>query len=195
MKKIILASSSPQRQELFQKFGFEFWVVPSNFDESSVNIGDPEKLAKALALAKAKRVAEFNEDAVVVGADTVVVLGDQVYGKPRDHEHAKEMLTKLSGNTHSVITGIAIYDADTHRFLTDAVETKLSFLPVSDLEIEAYVKSGEPFGKAGGYAIQGLGAFLVEKIDGDYHNVIGLPLSCLAGHLKSFGISGEPEAI
>ncbi len=194
MKKIILASSSPQRQELFQKFGFEFWVVPSNFDESSLTIGDPERLVKALALAKAKRVAEVNEDAVVVGADTVVVLGDQVYGKPRDREHAKEMLTKLSGSTHSVITGIAVYDADTHSFITDSAETKLSFLPVSDLEIDAYVRSGEPFGKAGGYAIQGLGAFLVKEIEGDYENVAGLPLGRLARHLENFGIYCGGEA-
>ena len=189
MKKIILASSSPQRQSLMQKLGVDFIVEPADFDEASVAIGNPRKLAQALALAKAQKVARRHSGALVIGADTIVNLGHEIFGKPRDAKHAREMLKKLNGRGHTVITGVAIYDADTHKFLTDAVETKVHFRPLSDLEIGAYVKSGEPFGKAGGYAIQGLAAFFVEKVEGDYFNVVGLPLERLAERLKEFGVS------
>ena len=161
MKKIILASSSLQRQSLMQKLGIDFVVEPSNFDEGSVAIGSPHKLAQALALGKAQKVARRHTNALVIGADTIVNLGHEIFGKPRDARHAGEMLKKLNGRDHNVITGIAIYDTDAHKFLTDAVETKVYFRPLSDLEIGAYVKSGEPFGKAGGYAIQGLAGFFI----------------------------------
>ncbi|MBI2639508.1 MAG: septum formation inhibitor Maf [Candidatus Sungbacteria bacterium] len=188
-KKIILASSSLQRQELFKKFGFEFIVQPSDFDERAVEIGDPEKLVKTLALAKAKGVAERFSGSLVVGADTVVFHNGEIFGKPQSAAHAKEMLKKLNGDTHSVITGLSLYDADTHQFVVDAVETFVSFKPISDAEIDAYVKSQEPFGKAGGYTVQGLAGLFVDRIQGDYFNVLGLPLDLLAHRLSEFGIA------
>lgn len=188
MKKIVLASSSSQRQLLMQKLGIDFIVDPANFDEASIVVGNPKRLAQALALAKAQSVARRHYGALIIGADTIVNLDHEVFGKPRDAEHAKEILKKLNGREHAVITGVAIYDADTHKFLTDAVETKVHFRPLSDLEIEAYVKSGEPFGKAGGYAIQGLASLFVEKIDGDYFNVVGLPVGVLYKRLCELGI-------
>ncbi|MBI2066238.1 septum formation protein Maf, partial [Candidatus Woesebacteria bacterium] len=175
------------RQELFKKFGFEFIVQPSDFDERAVEIGDPEKLVKTLALAKAKGVAERFSGSLVVGADTVVFHNGEIFGKPQSAAHAKEMLKKLNGDTHSVITGLSLYDADTHQFVVDAVETFVSFKPISDAEIDAYVKSQEPFGKAGGYTVQGLAGLFVDRIQGDYFNVLGLPLDLLAHRLSEFG--------
>lgn len=188
MKKIILASSSPQRQELFKKLGVKFVVEPSDFDERSVDIGDPEKLVKALAYAKAKAVAKNFPGSVVVGADTMVLHNGEVFGKPRDAGHAKSMLKKLNGSTHNVLTGVAIYDSDTHHFTLDVDQSMISFKPLSDLEIDAYVKSQEPFGKAGGYAIQGLAGLFVDDIHGDYFNIIGLPLSIVARRFTELGI-------
>lgn len=188
MKRIILASSSSVRQELFKKFGLEFIVQPSDFDERTIEIGDPEKLAKTLALAKAKSVASRFPRSLVVGADTVVFHNGEIFGKPQSAAHAKEILKKLNGATHSVITGLSLYDADTHQFTTDAAETLVSFKPISDAEIDAYIKSKEPFGKAGGYAVQGLAGFFVDRIQGDYFNVLGLPLDLLARRLGEFGV-------
>lgn len=186
-KKIILASASPQRLELFKTLCVQFDVEPSNFDERTIEIAEPVRLAKALALAKAKTVGERFPQAVVVGADTVVVSERcGVLGKPEDAAHAKEMLKCLSGDTHRVITGLAVYDTDTHRFVLDSEETIVHFKPLSDPEIEAYVKSGEPFGKAGGYAIQGLARFFVDWIEGDHLNVAGLPVGRLKEHLTKF---------
>jgi len=188
MKHIILASSSPQRQELFKKLGVDFTVQPSDFDEKTVEVGDPEKLVKALALAKAKAVALKHRRSIVVGADTIVFYNGEIFGKPQDAKHAKEMLKRLAGTTHSVITGLALYDTDTHKFILDSAETLVSLQPLADLEIDAYVKSQEPFGKAGGYAIQGLAGLFVENIMGDRSNVIGLPLSLLARRFTELGI-------
>lgn len=186
MKHIILASSSPQRKDLLETLGIPFRVDPSNFNEETVAIADPEKRVAALALAKAKSVAARHRGTVVVGADTMVSIGGDVFGKPRNADHAREMLQRLNGQEHFVVTGVALYDTDTHHFLTDAVSTRLRFKTVNEAEIEAYVKSGEPFGKAGGYAIQGLGSFLVDAIDGDYQNVVGLPVERLKEMFAEF---------
>lgn len=188
MKQIILASSSSQCQELFKKLGIEFAVQASDFDEESVEMGDPRRMAETLALAKAKTVASNKRNAWIVGADTIVVLENEIFGKPKNQKHAREMLKKLNAKPHSVITGFAVYDADTHKFSVGSEETLVHFKPLTDLEIEAYVKSGEPLGKAGGYAIQGLASFFIEKIEGDYTNVVGLPVDAVAKHLADFGI-------
>lgn len=188
MKKIILASSSLQRKELFKKLGIKFSVEPSDFDERTVDIGDPEKLAKALALAKARAVAKRSSGSIVVGADTVVEYGGEIFGKPRDLKHAKEILKKLNGNTHRVVTGLAILDSDTQRFVLDSDQSLVTFKPLSDPEIDAYVNSQEPLGKAGGYAIQGLAGLFVDDIQGDYFNVLGLPLSVVARRFTELGI-------
>ncbi|MDO8500202.1 MAG: Maf family protein [bacterium] len=190
MRKIILASSSPQRRELLQKLGIDFEVRPSDFDEASLASADPHHLTRSLALAKATSVARMIPDggALVIGADTVVNFNGEIFGKPKDARHAREMLKKLNGNTHSVVTGFAIYDTSTHKFVTDSVETRLQFKSLSNDEIDAYVGSGEPFGQAGGYAIQGLASFFVEKVNGDYNNVLGLPTEALTNKLCEFGV-------
>ncbi len=187
MKRIVLASASPRRRELLEKLGLKFEVAPSNCPEDN-NIGDPHELVKAIALQKASSVAARYRGVIVIGADTIGVLDGRILGKPRGAEEAKRMLESLGGKRHAVITGLAIIDTGTGKTLTHSVETSVYFRKLAAAEIEAYVRSGEPLDKAGAYAIQGLGAVLVERIEGDYYNVIGLPLSALAECLKQFGI-------
>jgi septum formation protein len=196
-RRLILASQSPRRRELLQVLGWPFDVIPSGVDESTVPAGlAPAALARWLAEQKADDVAHRHPGAFVIGADTIVVLGDEVMGKPVDPEDAARMLRALSGATHRVITGIAVRREGPEPLqLSDAVETEVTFRPLTDHEIEAYVRTGEPMDKAGAYAIQGCGALLAAGIRGDYPNIVGLPVARLAELLRSVGfrILGEPS--
>ena len=170
-----------------EQLGLDFTVVePSLVGE--VNSGRPEEAVLGNALAKAKDVAEKHGEAVVISADTVVVLGDRVLGKPVIASEAEEMLILLQGRTHKVMTALAVVHAASGAVESDVVETRVRMLPMTSEEIRAYVGTGEPMDKAGGYAIQGLGAVLVDEIEGCYNNVVGLPLSRLAMLLRRFGI-------
>lgn len=188
MKKIILASASPWRQELLANIGLQFEVEPSHLEEVVDPALSPRDLAKSLSLAKAKLVAKNHPDALIIAADTFGVLKGKLLGKPHTPAEARRMLQALSGKSHSVITGFTIIDTQTNRVVSKAVETKVYIKKLTPDEIDAYVKSGESLDKAGAYAIQGLGAVIVDKIEGDYFNVIGLPLSVLAESLKEFGV-------
>ena len=188
MKTIILASASPRRKELLKKIGLKFKVEPSNCEEKVSQELEPHELVKSLSLEKARLVAQNHKNALVIAADTFIVFKDKILGKPSTKTEAREMLEILNGKHHLVITGFTIIDTDSGRAVSKAVETKVYLKKLNSTEIDAYVDSKEPLDKAGAYAIQGLGSVIVEKIEGDYFNVIGLPLSALAESLKEFDV-------
>ena len=194
--RIILASASPRRREILERIlGRSIQVVIPEVDEVvDINLS-PAEQAKALALKKAEYAARKIESGIVVAGDTVVVVDGEVLGKPKDEREAREMLTKLSGKEHKVITGIAMINVETGEKLVDAVETKVYMKKMTMEELELYIKSGEPLGKAGGYAIQEIGALLVGGIDGCFFNVVGLPISKLYEMLKQFGVNLLEEAV
>lgn len=179
---IILASQSPRRQELLKLITDDFEIKVSNVDETLPDGITPKDAVMYLSKIKARVFADSEN--IVVGADTVVSLDGKILGKPKDEENAREMLKFLSGKSHSVFTGVTL--ANSKKTKTFAVETKVKFFELTDDEIDAYIKTGEPFDKAGAYGIQGCGSLLVEKIDGDYFNVVGLPVSTLFRELKNF---------
>lgn len=173
---LILASTSPRRKYLLEQAGLRFRVVPSPFDESRVPPDAPSRYVRLLAEAKAGAVAAHNPDAWVIGADTIVAAGNRLLGKPASTEEAREMLVRLSGKTHQVYTGFCIQRRQDNITHVDAVCTDVTFKALSAPEIDWYIRSGEPFDKAGAYAIQGIGTFLVRRINGSYSNVVGLPV-------------------
>jgi len=183
-----LASASPRRKELLEQIGLSFRVEPSNYQESISLQLEPHEHAKSLSLEKARLVARNHRNALVIAADTFIVFEGKILGKPRTETEAKEMLETMSGKAHSAITGFTIIDTDSNQAVSRTVETKVHLRKLSSNEIDAYVRSKEPLDKAGAYAIQGLGSVIVERIEGDYSNVIGLPLSALAESLKEFGV-------
>lgn len=184
--KIVLASSSPRRRRLLEQIGVPFEAI----DPGAVEVaeGGPEEQVAENAAAKARKVAERLEEGLVIGADTIVVADGRVLGKPRSASEAKRMLRVLSGGVHRVLTCVAVVDAASGRMETDLVETIVRMRALSEEEIAAYVATGEPSGKAGGYAIQGVGALLVEELRGCFYNVVGLPLSILGILMKRFGV-------
>lgn len=183
---LILASASPRRRELLALLDVPFEVVPSAFEEPSPERHpEPESLARELALAKAREVAARRPGRRVLGADTVVWLADRLFGKPADEAEAAAMLRALAGRTHRVTTGLALVGPAGEQ--TAHATTEVAFRALTDAEIAAYVATGEPFDKAGGYGIQGRGALLVEGIRGDYPNVVGLPLVPLSALLRGAG--------
>ncbi len=190
MQQIILASSSPRRYEILKRAGIPFVVEDSGYEEDLTLPLTPDELVTHLAEGKAAAVAVRHPDALVIGADTIVVCDGQVFGKPLTAERARGMLRALSGKTHRILTGFVIIDTQTGKKAGRAVETEVSFRALSDTEIDAYAATSEPLGKAGGYAIQGRGAQFVEKIQGNMDNVIGLPLAALLEELAKFGITG-----
>lgn len=189
MKKIILASQSPRRKQLLEQIGLKFEIDPSNYEEDMTLKMEPNKLAEFLSLGKAKDVAQKHKDSIIISADTIVAIDGEVFGKPKTSERAKYMLQKFSGKAHSVITGFTIIDTEANKEITKSVETKVYFKNLSEKEIDAYIATGEPLDKGGGYAIQGLAALFVEKIEGDYFNIVGLPILSLTIELKDFGIN------
>src|SRR4030043_772048 len=188
MKRIILASASPRRKELLDKIGLKLEGEPSSYAEDMRSGLSPDELARAISLEKAKVVASKHKNAIVIAADTFIVFRGKIMGKPSTEAEAREMLTTLKGKSHSVITGFTILDTDEKKVLSRSVETIIHVKNLTSEEIDAYVKSKEPLDKAGAYAIQGLGSVIVERIEGDYFNVMGLPLSALAESLTEFGI-------
>jgi septum formation protein len=188
MKRIVLASASPRRKELLEQMGLQFEVDPAGYDEGKTSASEPHGMATELSLGKASAAARRHRKAVIIAADTLVVLGDRVFGKPHTDAQAREMLRDLNGRTHSVITGFTILDAETGKRLSRSVETRVHMRKLTLEEIDSYVRTKEPLDKAGGYAIQERGAILVERIEGDFSNVVGLPLAALAEGLKEFGV-------
>lgn len=189
MTKFILASTSPRRKELLQMLGMKFDIVASDADESVL---DAKKLpayllVQELALLKtsaaAKKVLE-HKNAVLIGADTIVCRGGEILGKPKDEEEACRMLQLLSGQVHEVYTGICVMRMKDGFTVCDRACTKVRFKMLSEKQIQDYVYTGEPMDKAGAYGIQGRGTLLVEGIEGDYFNVVGLPLSLLSDVLR-----------
>lgn len=190
MDAIILASSSPRRRELLSQAGIPFTMMPGEVDEEKAELsGTPEQITEQLAYLKAMDVAGKLQKGLVLGADTIVVCDGEIFGKPADEEDAIRMLQSLSGREHLVITGIALADAESGKVAIGHETTKVKFSSITSEDIKAYIKTGEPFGKAGAYAIQGRGALLVESIDGCYSNVVGLPLFRLGNMLREFGMS------
>ncbi len=188
MKPIILASASPRRKEILEKAGLRFGVDESGCEEKITAGLSPSALARSLSRQKADAVAAKYGNAIIIAADTFIVFEDDLLGKPHTAKEATRMLKILSGKAHTVITGFTIIDTESGKTLSRSVKTKVYFKKLSSNQVEAYVKSGEPLDKAGAYAIQGLGAALVEKIEGDFLNVVGLPLNALVKGLKEFGI-------
>ena len=193
-QRLILASQSPRRKYLLQKAGIAFEVVPSRIDESTVPIGDPASYVQTLARAKALDVGSRHPEAWIIGADTIVVINGAILGKPGSKGEAREMLRQLSGRTHQVYTGYALSRSSPARLITDAVKTDVLFKTLTEREIEWYIRTGEPFDKAGAYAIQGLGTFLVRSIHGSYTNVVGLPVCEVIETLMAEGVitPGDP---
>ena len=173
---------------MLEKIGLKFEVEPSSYAEDMRSGLSPDELARAISLEKAKAVARKHRNAVVIAADTFIVFRGRIMGKPNTRAEAKKMLMTLKGKSHSVITGFTILDTAEKKVLSRSVETIVHIKNLTTEEIDAYVKTKEPLDKAGAYAIQGLGSVIVERIEGDYFNVMGLPLSALAESLKEFGI-------
>lgn len=186
--KLILASGSPRRHELLKYIRDDFKIVVGNFDESTVPFtGNFGEYVKALSKGKALEVANaIGEDAIVIGADTIVAFEGAVLGKPKDENHAFEMLKSLSGNTHFVYSGISVIKKSENKIISDFVCTKITFSNLTDSEIWEYIKTGDPLDKAGAYGIQGKAGVFVEKVEGCYYNVVGLPLNRLKNVLQNF---------
>ncbi|MBI1796865.1 MAG: septum formation inhibitor Maf [Candidatus Eisenbacteria bacterium] len=181
---MVLASASPRRVALLRQAGVSFTVVDPGPDRDWPGAAEPRVGVRALALEKARRVAARRPDRVVIGADTVVVLRGQRLGKPHDADESAAMLQRLHGRTHEVWTGIAVVRG--HETRTASEMTRVQFARMSPAEIEAYVRSGEPLDKAGAYGIQGLAGQFVRRIEGDYANVVGLPVARLRQILREF---------
>ena len=173
--ELILASASPRRREMLGRVGLEFAIEPAEVDESLLPGEEAGQAAQRLAGLKASAVAARRPGCWVLAADTLVARGSHILGKPRDEAEARSMLETLSGATHLVVTGFCLAGKETRR--SGLAQTKVSFRELTPSEIKAYVASGEPFGKAGAYAIQGRGAALVKEVAGSYTNVVGLPLA------------------
>lgn len=191
---LVLASSSPRREKLLRQVGLPFRPLPSNLDENFIQSAPPAR-TRLLAEKKASAVYPMSNKSWVLGADTLVVLGDRILGKPVDHADARAMLSLLSGKRHLVVTGIAVLDPSGRTVHSEAITTLVKIKGLTQQEVDAYVDTEEPFGKAGGYGIQGIAAFMVESISGSYTNVVGLPLCSLIrsllaiGALKNFPLS------
>jgi septum formation protein len=177
LEKLILASRSPRRAEILRAAGWPFAAVAADIDESAQAGEDAVSYVKRLALNKAQTVADGVSDGLVLGADTTVVINGEILGQPYDDADARRMLKLLSGNWHEVLTGVALMRAGEHaQVLVDHETTRVRFAEMSTEEIDWYVSSGGPRGKAGGYGIQGHAALFVEEIAGDYFNIVGLPV-------------------
>ena len=188
--KLILASASPRRHELLTQVGVSFVIEVSDVEEVLDDTLSPELQVQSLALQKAQAVAAQHKDGLVLGADTVVVDAGSLLGKPQNTEEAAEMLRSLSGKWHQVMTAVALVDAnDTKHEWTSVEITNVKFRDLTEDDIAAYVATGESMDKAGAYGIQGYGALLVERIEGCYNNVVGLPLQLVAKGLRNWGIN------
>lgn len=186
MKKLILASRSPRRANILKQIGIEFEIIPSHADEETNVPAEPTQHVIELSRRKAKEISDQlnDSDGPILGADTIVAIGDKILGKPSDPTEAVAMLSKLNNNVHQVYTGITLIDPKNDKIISDYACTDVYFRQLRKEEITAYVATKEPMDKAGAYGIQGKGAILVEKIDGCYYNVVGLPVAKLLEMLK-----------
>jgi septum formation protein len=184
---IVLASASPRRSELLESAGISFRVVPADIDESALLDEEPIKHVLRLAEGKARKASSMADGRFFIGADTIVLCDDEIMGKPSDSDDAARMLRKLSGRVHQVITGFSIIDNESTPAISRAITTEVRFKPLTDNEISSYVSTGCPMDKAGAYAIQGGAAYMVERIDGSYTNVVGLPLCEVVQTLREMG--------
>lgn len=188
---LVLASTSPRRQQLIGLLGLPVDIMPSHVDEDTPADWDPVRIVEELARRKASAVldrAAGIDGAIVVGSDTIVVLDGDVLGKPRDEQDAAAMLGRLSGRGHEVYTGVCCIEAATGRAVVSHRSTRVYMRPLTDGQIARYVDSGEPMDKAGAYGIQEIGAALIDRIEGDFFTVVGLPVSLLAEQLAAFGL-------
>lgn len=186
-RQLVLASASPRRQELLQGIGLDFIVHTSDFEEREQHLS-PEELATHNAIGKAQTVARKYRDALIVGVDTVVAFQEHQIGKPKDEEDAKRILRLLSNTTHKVISAICIIDSKNEKNISGIETTLVTMDRLDEADIEAYIKSGEGHDKAAGYAIQGVGSLFVKRIEGDYFNVVGMPLFLFKKLLREFGV-------
>jgi len=185
--RLILASSSPRRKELLKQIGLRFEVVPSGVEERIKDGENPVEHVLRLAEEKALDVANKSRDSWVIAADTIVLVDGEILGKPAKEKEAYQMLLKLSGKEHRVITGFCILNTGNGESVKESVETTVTFKELSEEEIRGYIKTKEPFDKAGGYAIQGKGSFMIREIKGSYTNVVGLPICEVVEALERVG--------
>lgn len=188
MRKIILASASPRRKKILEKTGLNFSITTSNYEEDLDLPLKPRELARFLSRKKAEAVMNRYKNAIIIAADTFIVFRGRPFGKPHSPLEARKMLSLLNGRSHTVITGYTVINTGTGEKITRSVETRVWIKKMTVEEIDAYVASREPLDKAGAYAIQGQGAMIVKRIDGDYLNVVGLPLFDIVQTLKKLGI-------
>jgi len=189
VSKIVLASASPRRAELLTQIGVEFELATGNVQERPHPDEAPPDYITRLARAKVVAVARQREAGLIIGADTIVVLDGQLLGKPEDAADAERMLKSLSGRWHAVMTGVALYDVASRQEVADFDKTLVKFARLTNLEIDWYIKTGEPMDKAGAYGIQGLGGLFVDEIAGNYYNVVGLPLPLVYRLARRLGYS------
>ena len=187
---LILASESPRRKYLLKQTGLSFKVIPSRIDETKIprSKSSPSDYVRVLAEAKANDISVKYPGNWVIGADTIVLIENMILGKPDSKDDARNMLKQLSGKTHQVLTGYAIVCRSKGRSFSDTVTTQVLFKNLTEAEIEWYIHTQEPFDKAGAYAIQGLGTFIVKSITGSYTNVVGLPVCEVVEHLIKAGV-------
>ncbi len=186
--KLILASASPRRAQVLRDAGFAFQIISSALDETPLDGEAPQDLVRRLAENKAHLVAQRTVGpALIIAADTLIAVDSRILGKPGDATEARQMLRQISGRTHSVLTGLALLRLPDEALRLELETTQVSFAPLSEDEISDYISSGEPFDKAGAYAVQGRGGRFVTRIEGSYFNVVGLPLACLYRLLREIG--------
>ncbi len=186
-KRIILASASLGRKQLLDAINISYEIIPSGYEEDHSLRLAPEELVRFLATLKARDVASHEKNALVIGADTMVIDGKDILGKPADEEDAYRMLKRLQGRTHKIVTGFAIFDTDTDDYTVDSDIASITFRKMTDLEIRDYIKTGEPMGKAGSYASQGVAQVFIEKISGHSSTIVGLPVHKLLKALQKMG--------
>ncbi|MBQ5329962.1 MAG: septum formation protein Maf [Oscillospiraceae bacterium] len=186
MDKYILASNSPRRQELFRLISEDFLICPTNAEEVVPEGTPAEDVPLLLSEIKAEAAAAEHPDDIVIGCDTVVIHKGKIYGKPADREDAFRTLKTLSGECHTVVTGVTLIQKSRGKKTSFSQKSVVKFCELSDEEIESYIDSGDPFDKAGSYGIQGRGALIVNGISGDYYNIMGLPVGMLYRKLKKF---------
>jgi septum formation protein len=184
--RIILASKSPRRAEILRSVGWTFEARPANIDETRHETEDAVSYVKRLAREKAETIARLEPNKLVLGADTVVVVDDEILGQPGNDQNARRMLKALSGKWHEVVTGVALMHGD--MVVIEHESTRVRFADLADAEIDWYVSTGEPNDKAGAYAIQGLGGVFIEQIEGDYFNIVGLPVRLVYEMLRTNAI-------
>ncbi len=191
-ERLILASASPRRSELLDLVDISFEVLPSDFDESTIQLDDPKDFVETLAYKKAESIACIQkEPAYVLGADTSVVIDGEILGKPHTPEMTRAYLRKLSGKAHSVYTGVSLIRTRDNCTITKTMITEVVMDSLSEADIDFYISTKEPFDKAGGYGIQGIGSRFVKEIRGDYFNVVGLPINLVTHMLKEMGETHE----